>query len=667
MIVIKNTALSRFVKLRYLVLIVIALCVFGDTLFLHYTSDDRMIIFENEYTLQGFSGVPSVLTKDAFTGYFGEKSQLVVGGRYRPLSQLTFIIEYELFGGSIHSQVGGRQAPENEGIFSNSIMPIVQHTNNLLLFIVLCISLYSLLSHIFPQYESEKWFYSLPFLTTLLFLLHPIHTEVIANIKGRDEILCMLFSVWTLYAIIRFVKSHHYGWLCVSFFTFVFALFSKENAITFLAIAPLAIFYISDKQLTKNYLLSFLPLIVGSAVFLIARYHAIGWGTSMDTVTEILNNPFIHATKLQEIATVLFTWGIYFRLLIFPHPLTHDYYPHQIAITDFANPLVWVVVIIVIFLLIYAIKQLKHKSVLTFGILFFMITFSITSNLLFNVGTFMNERFMFMPSLGFLLIVTFLLQKMMTQTSFTKGWVAIILVICGLLGVKTVTRNLVWYDDFTLFTTDVKTSTESIKCNVSAGGSYLSKYIAQHKQKDLTLAEKYLHKAKKLGANNIDFYTLLASVYFHEEKYDQAEQCYAIILNNYPDHELTIKNLEAVRKQKSANMLKYINDLFTEGKKEEALRIAQEQVNLHPESAELYNVLGRIYGEGFGRIDDAIICLEKSVSLDMTLSSPAENLGIAYALKGRYAEAEASLQRAHALDPENQSIIHNLEIVQKNR
>ena len=51
----------------------------------------------------------------------------------------------------------------------------------------------------------------------------------------------------------------------------------------------------------------------------------------------LLNNPFIYSTKAEEIATVFFTWLLYFKLLIFPHPLTHDYYPKQIPILNFSD------------------------------------------------------------------------------------------------------------------------------------------------------------------------------------------------------------------------------------------------------------------------------------------------------------------------------------------
>ena len=227
--------------IRYIIFIVVALLAYGDTLWLKYASDDRMIIYENDYTLQG--DVKSVMTKDAFTGYFGEGEQLVAGGRYRPLSQLTFMAEYQAFGGSIKDDVGLHRAPQNEELFSNSALPYIQHGMNVVYFILLCLLIYITLQKIFPKLENEKWYLSLPFLATLLFLLHPLHTEAVANIKGRDEIMSMLGAMVALFTALKFVESRKWWWLALSLVGMLFGLFSKENAITFLAVIPLALLF----------------------------------------------------------------------------------------------------------------------------------------------------------------------------------------------------------------------------------------------------------------------------------------------------------------------------------------------------------------------------------------------------------------------------------------
>ena len=413
--------------IRYIIFIAVALLAYGDTLWLKYASDDRMIIYENDYTLQG--DVKSVMTKDAFTGYFGEGEQLVAGGRYRPLSQLTFMAEYQAFGGKIKDEVGLHRAPQNEELFANSALPYIQHGINVIYFILLCFLIYITLQKIFPQLENEKWYLSLPFLATLLFLLHPLHTEAVANIKGRDEMMSMLGAMVALFTALKFVESRKWWWLLLSFVGMLFGLFSKENAVTFLAVIPLALLFKGTER-KLDYVWTLVPALVASAIFIVVRSRVLGGVLDTTHQEMVLNNPFVNATKSQEIATVLLTWGIYFKLLIFPHPLTHDYYPHQIEITNFSNAAVWFVILIVLAMLAYVVyvlvRILKGKrsdnQIFAFGIALFFITFSITSNLLFNIGTFMNERFMFMPLLGFALVVAYAFQKWAAWGVPSRWW-----------------------------------------------------------------------------------------------------------------------------------------------------------------------------------------------------------------------------------------------------
>ena len=687
--------------IRYIIFAVVALLAYGDTLWLKYASDDRMIIFENNYTLQG--DVKSVMTKDAFTGFFGEDEQLVAGGRYRPLSQLTFMAEYQAFGGKIKDEVGLNRAQQNEELFSNSALPYIQHGMNVLYFILLCFVIYISLQKIFPQFENDKWYLSLPFLATLLFLLHPLHTEAVANIKGRDEIMSMLGAMLSLLTALKFVESRKWWWLVLSFVTMLLGMFAKENAVTFLAVIPLALLFKgTDRKL--DYVWTVLPALVASLIFIVVRSQVLGDLQDTDQKSLLLNNPFVNATKGEKIATVLLTWGIYFKLLIFPHPLTHDYYPHQIEITNFNNGIVWFVVMMVLAMLAYVVYVLvgmlrgnrRENSVFAFGIAFFFITFSITSNLLFNIGTFMNERFMFMPLLGFALVLAFAFRKwsvwgigvrqvLVKQRRVPAGsmpsWVTapiamvvVFLLLCAAYTGKTAVRNLAWYDDNKLFITDVETSSESMKCTLSAGGSYLNLYQKEKnpkkKSKYLKEAEKYLNKTLALGRSDTDTWNLLGLMYYYKKDYVEAARCYNNVLLGKPDDEIALGNLENM---KVASVVE-ANKLIEEGKRDEALKLVQSAYNDNPNSVALLNLLGRLIGENAAVelaqaenalqaqpdnkslqqtiqqkravLQQSISYLERAHSLDPDYASVCENLGIAYASLHRFDEAIPLLERA---------------------
>lgn len=673
-------------KNKHLPKLIIALLVavfYANTLSLDYALDDRMVILESKYTIKGgWDSVKSIFTEDTFKGYFGSENNVVAGGRYRPMSQLTFMIEFQLFGQDIKSHLGdvddymNLHDSDHEKYFKDSTLAVVNHLMNVLYFMLLCLIVYEVLAMLFTKYQGTKWYQSLAFVATVLFALHPIHTEAVANVKGRDEIFAMLGAMAALWCALKYVDKRSWWLLLLELLAITFGLFSKENTITFLAVVPLALYFYPKEKKGMDYLMTLLPIILGSVFFIIVRTNVLGGFMPEDTTHNILNNPYIHSTKVQEVATVLLTWGIYFKLLVFPHPLTHDYYPHQIAITDFSNPLVWVVVVGCVALLVLALRGLKKKTVVSFAILFFVITFSITSNLLFNVGTFMNERFVFIPSLGFVLVIAYLLCQLAEQKPqlMRKLSLGVFLLISILYGVKTFTRNFVWNDDFTLFLTDVKTSDNSIKCNISAGGSELQIWKVHHKERDKNAAYAYLQKALDLEKNSLNAYLLLGELMFWDDNPQGAYQAYRNAALIDPRNQIAQDNLRKMALAVEDADLKPITNLLDEAMNErnaakvmQSYQLINEYLDEHPESLVGLNIKGNVVGRGMGNLDASIAIYEEVLSKDSTFASSWENMGIAYAIKRNFDKAEYCLKKALHFAPDNENIKQNLQMMQRDR
>ena len=182
-------------NLHRIIIAILTLLCYANTLTLHFALDDRMVILESKYTIKGgWDSVKAIFTEDTFSGYFGADESIVAGGRYRPMSQLTYMIEFQLFGKDIRERIGdfddfgNLHNAEHEAYFYDTPLPFVCHLMNLLYFILLCLLLYEVLARVFPQHEGAKWYQSLAFIAVLLFAVHPIHTEAVANVKGRDNI-----------------------------------------------------------------------------------------------------------------------------------------------------------------------------------------------------------------------------------------------------------------------------------------------------------------------------------------------------------------------------------------------------------------------------------------------------------------------------------------------
>ncbi|MEM1120739.1 MAG: tetratricopeptide repeat protein, partial [Bacteroidota bacterium] len=208
-----------------------------------YVLDDQIVLTNNTFTKKGFDGIYDIMTKESFVGRFGEQKNLVTGARYRPLSIVTFAMEYQFFG-------------------ANSV---ISHSINVLLYALLGLLLFRILSLFFPLSEEKAWYFSVPFLATLLFVVHPIHTEVVANVKGRDEIMTLLGALGALYGSYKFVFTKKSVFLFFSFCTFFLALLSKENALTFLAVIPLSLYFFTETSF-KKIGITLLPLLTAAII-----------------------------------------------------------------------------------------------------------------------------------------------------------------------------------------------------------------------------------------------------------------------------------------------------------------------------------------------------------------------------------------------------------------
>lgn len=665
---------SSPVFLQAAILFFLAVAIYANTLGFDYALDDTMFLKDNKYVTQGVDGIDDILSSDAMAGFLDEPDKLLAGGRYRPLSMIMFAVEYELWGKN----------------------PFYGHLVNLLLYGLLAVALFFLLRNVFKFQYQKPWYLTLPAIAVALYVVHPLHTEVVANIKGRDEILAMLFFVLTIHFIILYLDTRKLGYLLSSAPVFFLALISKENAVTALGVVPLIIL-VFRKEKIRSYLVAVSPLLLAGIAYAFLRYYALGFWTNEVEHEVILNNPFIHANGEQRFATVLYTWAIYLKLLFYPHPLTHDYYPFHIELVDFSNPIALFSLIFWSAALIFALIRIWKKDVVAFSILFFLITFLPSSNLLFNVGTFMNERFVFIPSLAAAIFLAWifnqLLRRMIRNRLLYKR-ITIFIVIAVLLAgsAKSVVRNTAWKNDLTLFITDVKISESSAKVNTSAGGKLLE---ASHLQENeakrdsmLLESEKYLKRALNLLPGNLNAANLLGKNYLERKMYNEAYQMFDYILKIRKDHGDAYHNIHALiqrarvagrfelAKDAAFRLLKIKpNDLnirfelamiyLDMDKPVKSMEHLQIIINKDPTYAEAYSEIGGIYGRYLNDYSAAKQYLLKAMELDAQNYNTIQNLGIIFAQEGDYQRAIHFFKKAVELEPKSENAYRNLAMVYK--
>ncbi|MEI6348643.1 MAG: glycosyltransferase family 39 protein [Bacteroidota bacterium] len=652
------------VKNTYYLVALVAFVMYANTLTLEYALDDRLMITDNQYTKKGVDGIKEIMSNDAFTGFFGSKKSLVAGGRYRPLTHVMFAIEYQIFG----------------------FNPFIGHLINLLLFMGLSVLLYHILRKLLAPYDRAGWLGSLALITTLLFVVHPIHTEVVANIKGRDELMSLLFSLLTLWFAIKYVEKKGVVNLLWMIIAFVVAVFSKENSLTFVLVIPMVLYFFYKPSL-RQYLILFSGLIAATAFFMAVRIQVVGGMLNTTIAPEILNNPFLNIPKSTAIVTVIFTWGKYLLLMIFPHPLTHDYYPYQIAYYQFSNPLIIFLTLFFVSISLVALWGAVKKKLWSFAILFALVTFSVQSNLVFNIGTFMNERFVFVPSIGLLMLMAFGLWNIAQHQKYLKLVPIMFLILISCYGAKTITRNFVWKNDKTLFLTDVKVSTNSIKCNVSAGGTCVEMAKAEpDSSKKTQLVNQgfgYLQMAQKLHPGSFYAWFLMGNGYLEISNFEQSILYFDRAIQINPQSKEALNNLQYVAqisvkngnyqasvkayqilcRQEPKNidyLVLYADGLSRTNQSDSALMILDRVILENPKNASAWSKKGEIFGRVKNDLNSAEFFLKQSISINPNDLSANENLGIVYGIRKQYQQSIYYFNQALKVDSTQARIYQNI-------
>jgi len=651
-----STSKSKFVapawftnsKIHMVVIVLLAIGLYLNTLGHDYALDDSIVITDNDFTQEGIVGIGDIMRYDTFRGFFKVegKDKLVSGGRYRPFTLVMFATGISLWGET----------------------PMINHLINILLYAGIGVMLYWWLMALLGNRKTYGYGWFIALATALLFVAHPVHTECVANIKGRDEIVALLGSIIAAYFMLRShlsPKGSDTKYIVYSCVAFLIAIFSKENTITFLGVIPL-MFFVFTKLNLGQAIAKTMPLLIPALIFIVVRTMIIGFDVGGDPPKELMNNPYIKIVGNnyvpfsggEKLATIFFTLLKYLQLQIVPHPLTHDYYPRHIDIMTFANWQVILSVILHLGLLIYGIMQSAKKKLIGFGILYYIGTLFIVSNLIFPVGTNMAERFLFMPSVGFCFVVAVLLHEAFVKmskgkeakNSFANYRVPMIIVgaVTILFGVMTIVRNPVWYNNMSLFVTDADISVNSAKLQNSVGGELVTKSVDEKDEtKRVGMVNKaivHLNRAIKIHPNYKNAYLLLGNAHNYIQDYEKSISYYEHALSLDPNYADAQNNLGITYRNAGRYYGEQKNDLA----KALSYLVKAEQSN--PQDLETIRLLGVVYGIS-GNTEKAISYFSKVTTLQPNSASAWLNLGNAYGQAGDTQKAETYRQKAISMDP----------------
>lgn len=566
---------------------IVACFLYANTLGHQWCLDDYSVIVDNWVTQKGVAGIPDHLTHDYRYGYWNSQGDL-----YRPLSLILFSIEWELFGNN----------------------PFPGHLINVLLYALICI---------FLGLALFKWSRSPVFsmVAALLFAVHPVHTEVVANVKSRDELLAMFFliSTWWIWQRLQ----HHRPkalYLIAAMLTWSLALLSKESAVTFLPLLPLSVYVFRKKPVASDYWMT-LVLLIPTGIFLFVRQAVLGTVRGVEKVS-FLDNVLAGAKSTPEaLASAIRLIGEYLRMLVAPWPLVSDKGWNQIPLSEFSSAGVWLSLLVILAGIGIIFRFWKTKKRLVFGLVWFVVTFALAANLLFLIGTSYGERLLFLPSAGFAIAVAALLRwnnegtnpewKSWIRQPLGMGFIA----VCLLFSALTISRNPAWYDSATLYATDIESSPRSVKLRY--------------------------HHALETGKTA----ALIAEGPERKRLLDQSITDLEKVMKAHPNY------WEAFG---TAGLYE-----FRRGNRDKALEYYTRATTLNPNASIAWSNMGIIYAER-GQPEKAREVYERAVAADPRFSDGWMNLGAIAAQTGDFPTAIRHFEEAMKYDPDNVRLLNML-------
>ena len=311
---------------------------------------------------------------------------------------------------------------------------------------------------------------------------------------------------------------------------------------------------------------------------------------------------------------------------------------------------------------IYALIKLKKKDLFSFCILYYLLTVSIVSNIVFPIGTNMSERFMYMPSVGFSLALAwgaYLLFSKKKPLSYKKvvpylGGLAAIVLIFGSL---TISRNRVWKDNFTLFTNDIQISYNSAKLRNAVAGELLTQSLkpqyANEKNGMVQEAIGHLKEALAIHPAYKNATLLMGNAYSYLGQHDNALQYYNMALGMDPLYRDAILN----------QSITYMNLK----QPEKALENIQLLIDSYPDDpqykeylASAYRDMGRQYGEERGDLGNALVYLRKAEEINPQDYETLRLMGVAYGFQNQPAKALEYFKKAYNVKPGDADAMYNL-------
>uniref|UniRef100_A0A1B6I8D4 dolichyl-phosphate-mannose--protein mannosyltransferase n=1 Tax=Homalodisca liturata TaxID=320908 RepID=A0A1B6I8D4_9HEMI len=599
------------------------------------------------------------------------------------------------------------------------------HLVNLVLYIlVCCLSLF--VTRALCGGESS---HSVSFISAVLFTVHPVHTEAVVPVVGRADLLCALFMFCAFLVYCQALESKtrilvHVFLLSLTVLLATASMFAKEQGITILAICSAYDFLISEKEHPRH-LLKFsmtwskfqdTGLIVRQIILLstTCALFLLRWWIMGGTVPvfQKVDNPasFLDSMLLRAV-NYMYIYALNVWLLLCPEWLCFDWsmgcVPLILMLHD-SRVLIVIIFFTMFCLLMFSLLKNTSQEArkLLMALSFMIFSFLPASNLFFRVGFVIAERNLFVPSLGFCLIIALGIRKLsgmkIWQLIVSSCLALLVLVFC----VRSYLRTVQWANERDLFQSAIAVCPLNAKVhyNLAKTSPNITEALEHYKDAlrlnpdydqamnnlanilkdlgELSEAQRLLKRALQLRPDFAAAWMNLGIVLSNQKQFIEAEQCYWKAINyrrKYPDCFYNLGNLYLEQKKHSkayeswrqatkldprhhAAWNNLIIMLDSIGRHSEASSVGQEALTHLPNSSAIHFNIANSLGKT-SNFAEAERYFKAAIELNPKYPLYYVNLGVLYHHWKKFGLAKEMYLQALKLEPNMKSARDNLQLL----
>uniref|UniRef100_A0A336KWY0 dolichyl-phosphate-mannose--protein mannosyltransferase n=1 Tax=Culicoides sonorensis TaxID=179676 RepID=A0A336KWY0_CULSO len=399
-------------------------------------------------------------------------------------------------------------------------------------------------------------------------------------------------------------------------------------------------------------------LVVTTLALLFARLQIMG--SQLPVFTRFDNPASVSPTPTRQL-TYNYLASVNLWLLLFPCDLCCDWtmgtVPLVESISDVRNlgTLAGYLLIGTLVWISFTHDNRQKAAVIIMGLAFMILPFLPASNLFFPVGFVIAERVLYMPSMGFCILVAYGFHLLSEKWSKKCTWSLLGLLLLS-HSLKTYTRNYDWENEYSIFMSGLKVNQRNAKLFNNVGH-------ALEAEGDFVRALEYFHKAVEVQEDDVGAHINVGRTYNHLKMFKEAEEAYLRAKSLLPK----AKPGESYQARIAPNHLNVFLNLANLISKnhtrlEEADMLYRQAISMRADYTQAYINRGDILIK-LNRTKEAQEVYERALLYDSTNPDIYYNLGVVFLEQGKASQALAYLDKALEFDPEHEQALLNSAIL----